>query len=149
MKYRKLRIAWTVGWALTTILLGVLWIRSYWVWDLWDNGIRPPNGGFSSIRGGLGGSMATDPTRRSPLSDLEHVSTPVQPSQRTNWWWLHYNRNARLTNLMIPYWMPVIAATVIAAGPWMSWRFSLRSLFIAMTIAAVVLSLIVYFTIKR
>jgi hypothetical protein len=30
MKYRKLRIAWSVGWGLACVLLIVLWVRSYW-----------------------------------------------------------------------------------------------------------------------
>ena len=30
MKYRKLRIAWSVAWGLLAVLLFVLWVRSYW-----------------------------------------------------------------------------------------------------------------------
>ena len=30
MKYRKLRIAWSVAWGAVAVLLCVLWIRSYW-----------------------------------------------------------------------------------------------------------------------
>src|SRR5687768_3936293 len=29
-RYRKLRIAWSVGWGLVAVLLCVLWVRSYW-----------------------------------------------------------------------------------------------------------------------
>ena len=29
MKYRKLRIAWSVGWGIVAVLLVVLWVRSY------------------------------------------------------------------------------------------------------------------------
>jgi hypothetical protein len=29
MKFRKLRIAWSVGWGLLAVLLVVLWVRSY------------------------------------------------------------------------------------------------------------------------
>src|SRR3954471_5078772 len=33
MKYRKLRIAWSVGWGLLAVLLTVLWVRSYLMTD--------------------------------------------------------------------------------------------------------------------
>src|SRR3954447_9768164 len=34
LKYRKLRIAWSVFWGLTCVLLVVLWVRSYWCEDV-------------------------------------------------------------------------------------------------------------------
>src|SRR5690349_10312841 len=34
MKYRKLRIAWSVGWRIVAVLLCVLWVRSYWWADI-------------------------------------------------------------------------------------------------------------------
>jgi hypothetical protein len=30
MKYRNLRIAWSVAWGVVCLLLVVLWVRSYW-----------------------------------------------------------------------------------------------------------------------
>jgi hypothetical protein len=30
MRFRKLRIAWSVFWGLNGVLLIVLWVRSYW-----------------------------------------------------------------------------------------------------------------------
>ena len=33
MKYRKLRIAWSVVWGIAAVLLIVLWVRSYWLAD--------------------------------------------------------------------------------------------------------------------
>lgn len=149
MRFRKLRIAWSLVWGAAAVLLCVLWVRSYWVWDLWDNGIRPPTGGFSSIRGGFGGHVASDHTRRSSISDLQHFSTPVQPNQRTNRWWPRYSRDTNLTEVSIPYWMPVVIASAIAGAPWLSWRFSLRALFIAITAGAVVLGLIVYSVVQQ
>src|SRR6187200_769128 len=34
MRFRKLRIAWSVFWALACVLLIVLWVRSYWWCDI-------------------------------------------------------------------------------------------------------------------
>src|SRR3954470_19207851 len=36
MRFRKLRIAWSVFWGLACVLLIVLWGRSYWRWDVVD-----------------------------------------------------------------------------------------------------------------
>src|SRR5262245_26868849 len=36
MKYRKLRIAWSITWGVMATLLCVLWVRSYW----WDEAIQ-------------------------------------------------------------------------------------------------------------
>src|SRR5689334_14707894 len=33
MRFRKLRIAWSVFWGLACVLLTVLWLRSYWCFD--------------------------------------------------------------------------------------------------------------------
>src|SRR4051794_7311826 len=33
MKYRKLRIAWSVTWGIAAVLLIALWVRSYWIVD--------------------------------------------------------------------------------------------------------------------
>jgi hypothetical protein len=52
MKYRKLRIAWSVAWGVVAVLLVVLWVRSYWVCD---NPVRSgkPSYGIVSLRGVL------------------------------------------------------------------------------------------------
>jgi hypothetical protein len=44
-----------------------------------------------------------------------------------------------------PNWFPVIVATTLAAIPWITWRFSLRTLVFATTLMAVVLGLAVAF----
>ena len=31
MRFRKLRIAWSVAWGVWRVLLIVLWVRSYWM----------------------------------------------------------------------------------------------------------------------
>ncbi len=35
MRFRKLRIAWSVGCGVLCLLLIVLWVRSYWRLDVW------------------------------------------------------------------------------------------------------------------
>src|SRR6185369_6057413 len=36
MRFRKLRIAWSVFWGVVAVLLVVLWLRSYWCNDSFD-----------------------------------------------------------------------------------------------------------------
>src|SRR6478609_7250090 len=36
MRFRKLRIAWSVAWGLACVLLIVLWVRSYWWCDTYS-----------------------------------------------------------------------------------------------------------------
>ena len=50
-------------------------------------------------------------------------------------------------SLVISHWSAVLLSGVLAVVPWiprLSWRFSLRTLLIAMTLIAVVLGAIVY-----
>jgi hypothetical protein len=34
MRFRKLRMAWSVAWGLACVLLIALWVRSYWYADV-------------------------------------------------------------------------------------------------------------------
>src|SRR5689334_19264816 len=36
LRFRKLRIAWSVFWGLACVLLIVLWVRSYWCSDVFN-----------------------------------------------------------------------------------------------------------------
>src|SRR5262245_21096640 len=40
MRFRKLRIAWSVVWGIACLLVIVLWVKSYW----WVSGIETPFG---------------------------------------------------------------------------------------------------------
>jgi hypothetical protein len=46
--------------------------------------------------------------------------------------------------LILPYWLCSLITATIAGAPWISFRFSLRTLLIATTLIAVVLGLIVW-----
>lgn len=46
--------------------------------------------------------------------------------------------------LVVPYWFLSPLAAVFAALPWLRWRFGLRAMFIALTVAAVGVWLIVW-----
>jgi hypothetical protein len=65
MKYRKLRIAWSVGWGVLAVAVCVLWVKSYWQELL----IKTPEVNprvFASRYGAL---------------SMQAVSVPIPPSQ--------------------------------------------------------------------
>src|SRR4029079_6900571 len=55
MRFRKLRIAWSVLCAIACVLLIALWVRSYWWWDWYNSGtVARANVTIGSTEGELG-----------------------------------------------------------------------------------------------
>jgi hypothetical protein len=141
MNYRKLRIAWSVGWGILCLLLIVLWVRSHWKWDA----LSFPQGGISSMAGstviGLGeGWGGTD--WRIHTYELDSSDDPIR-----GFAWINDGGPAgRIPGTMIimPHWFLVSLFLVFAAAPWLRYRFSLRTLLIAATVVAVLLGLIAW-----
>jgi hypothetical protein len=141
-RFRKLRIAWSVGWGLLAVLLIVLWVRSYWQ-TIEVDCFTPYN--LSVACGRLildeqhyypGGSTTEkyrgyDPLLGYQVNEYVTTSSSSLTLRREIGW--------------VPLWAAVLAIATIAAVPWIRWskRFSLRTLLIATTLAAVVLGLIV------
>jgi hypothetical protein len=156
MRFRKLRIAWSVGWIIACVLLIVLWVRSYYVNDVvWNVNksfvvitigstsgtayLFRENRGVASITVALsGGGTATD--KVSQTFGWKHTSSkPAKIDSMFKW-----ESTATAIMIHIPYWLlevPFVAAGLI---PWLPRRFTLRTLLIATTVVAVVLGLIVY-----
>src|SRR4051812_22856785 len=148
MRFRKLRIAWSVGWGLAAVLLTVLWMRSYWWCDdvigpldntrsfcVWSDqghmGVSFVEGYLKSIADGGRWTSASEWTGDVPPSE---VVIPWLPSWATE----HY--------IVSPDWCLALLLGASVAGPWIHWsnRFTLRTLLIATTLLAVVLGLIVW-----
>jgi hypothetical protein len=137
MKFRNLRIAWSVFWGLACVLLVVLWVRSYWRVDYFT---YP----FSSIE------------VESRLGILV-ISESIDNGQ--NWTWqsesisdlrkiglrggAEYLFAFQIKPAVVPVWFVLILLAALASLPWLRWRFSLRTLLIATTLVAVVLGLVV------
>ena len=160
MRYRKLRIAWSVGCSLACLLLIVLWVRSYQREDIL----------FTNV-GRLTWIVQIDSCdgRLNLLSHQEDAPSSI---------WLHWQCEspdlhrryekalrevqvasgstphptfdfARLTrpfgmSARVPHWSGVLLLFGLAAAPWLRWRFSLRTLLIATTLVAVVLGMITW-----
>ena len=144
MKYRKLRIAWSVGWGVAAVLLCVLWVRSYLSSDF-ALGAMDNNRAFNlnSVLGRLV-IVTTDypPSMTPPSLAYGSFGSPIDIYQFDHGFGGFYiERNPGTLAVVLPYWSFVFAAATLAALPWLPKRFSLRTLLIATTLVAVVLGL--------
>ena len=140
---RYLRIVFSATCLIACVLLIVLWVRSYWWWDDFTL-----NNGVESL-GSKGGTVY-----------LFQSEIPIHPSPSYGWWihssgeitkpqnalhWQTPFRGVMGVSFPLPYWLPTVTFVMLAAVPWLRWRFSLRTLLIATTLVAVVLGLIMAF----
>ncbi len=160
MRFRKLRIAWSVAWGLAAVLLCVLWARSYWWMDNLYVKVPDPQRNLV-ISSGLGGTIWYTNQYPSWSPVWTHTYWRTQSNTvaaemeglEVNWFYNLYSFEffsfpARepywSRQLILPHWLLIAAFTAIAVAPWIHWRFSLRTLLLATTLVAVVLGLIVW-----
>jgi hypothetical protein len=152
MKYRKLRIVWSVWWGVACLMLVALWVRSYWCDDViyyfrnhhvvgvesaWGNVLpfRIYEDGRAFRWHAYSASSSKMFLQQLNLSQYAGLSMPLRPFK------LH-NAVSHIT-VPVPHWFIASILAALAGTPWLWWRFSLRTLLIAMTVVAVVLGLIV------
>ena len=142
MRFRKLRITWTVFCGIACVLLIALWVRSYW-WA--DNALNVLGHDLISIHG----NVVIDDTIRFEFADDRIIWLGGGTNDR--FWFVpislaHAAHARQGSGIAVPYWFLVFPLAVLTSAPWLSqirWRFSLRTLLIATTLVAVVLGLIV------
>jgi hypothetical protein len=153
MRFRKLRIAWSVAWGVVAVLLCVLWVRSYW----WFDPIRLsyPKGLSAQITS-WDGHISIRPTFRS--NDIferyspSYLQNPVIVKDEfgrvadAKWIYVLRYPTDGFNEIYIPHWMVAVLMGGIAVAPWIHLRkrFSLRALLIATTLVAVLLGLVVW-----
>jgi hypothetical protein len=146
MKYRKLRIAFSVTCVIACVLLIVLWVRSYWMADMfWNNETHrlcmTAASGYGRMIIWIGETQA--------VSDSPWDSIPLEhfaPLPTGIWGFKTYIQTSGLkaVGLQAPHWFFFGTLALIAYLPWASWRFSLRTILIAMTLIAFMLGLAVW-----
>ena len=151
MKYRKLRIAWSVAWGVVAVLLCVLWVRSYWRWESVAAIKTPSRYVVGSGQGIAIVSRASYPgidgPRRWLLKSRKPDKGEVWPVK--SYFGLNVALRSNEIALYLPYWF-LLGSTLIAGiltAPFarnLRFRFSLRTLLIATTLVAVVLGVIVW-----
>ncbi len=151
MRFRKLRIVWSVVWGLAAVLLIVLWVRSRHWYDetyfsvAWQKvslsssfgaiGVAIYVGGADLIPSGIESSWFKD-LNASGIESPWRFSCSRQPIGAAAQPFVYY--------LGVPHWFAVFGSVIVATLPWVGRRFSLRTLLIATTLIAVVLGLVVW-----
>ena len=155
MKYRKLRIAWSVAWGVVAVLLCVLWVRSYWWFDVLSLNTRGHAWSAMVLRGDLGVQIVPTVV---PAPVLEwHIGVTPAPAEHTYSLFdgtqmramrilagVHFGTSVAVTAAWFPFPLILVATLLTGALPWLRWRFSLRTLLIATTLIAVIMGLVVW-----
>jgi hypothetical protein len=136
MKYRKLRIAFSITCGIACLLFVALWVRSYW----WMDSI-PLLGKYSltSFRGDIlcnkpwaitysGPTPFQFPPRRYGVSTIPSAQPGLIIMEGGH---------------ALPYWVSIVLAVALGITAWLPHRFNLRTLLIATTVVAVVLGVVV------
>jgi hypothetical protein len=145
MRFRKLRIAWSVACGLPCIVFILLWFRSY----KWNDEIYAPVTQNYAIAGGsIMGHLivkfrdtrsARGPkqviVRTDPADSIWPEMVGMFPEfairkERTDW------------GIYTPHWLPVVLFGVLFASVWIGRRFRLRTLLIGTTLIALALGII-------
>jgi hypothetical protein len=157
MRYRKLRIAWSMVWGLSAaLLLGLLVLsyrESYSIWPPSPDSMRLHiwcENGWLEIRASW---FAADNAEARKRRDFERSSTGWfvgYKNHSEHSWRYVFGRYGGNWNLIVDIgtWVPLIISAFVGSIPWWcrlpSTRFSLRTLLIATTLVAVVLGLIAW-----
>jgi hypothetical protein len=148
MRFRKLRIAWSVLWGLLAVIVLALNVWSCWWWDrCYLQGARygvQINSDAGHLVLVIGPS---EPTVKTMI--LGHLPSigPADVYYANDVFGFYWKEDFGSLRLDIPYWFLVLVVTAIAASPWLPWwskRFSLRTLLISMTLAGLLLGFAVY-----
>jgi hypothetical protein len=140
MKFRKLRIAWSVTWGIVAVLLCFLWLRSFKSMDRLG-------GPISSTRIILIASINGHVLVNWPFHDWGYVWNMRSTSLNSKDAWPYFvdcDFRQLPDGFAMPQWFPVLVTLFLTASPWTLSRFSLRTLLVATTLLAVVLGLIVW-----
>jgi hypothetical protein len=157
MKFRKLRIAWSVFSGLACVLVMLLWVRSYWWADFLNAPIGANGYSLSSVRGRLGvdarpAEVAVTGWEYSNgrMDDPHESADTPQPNRDDDMSDSFSVTTVTTTELLrvvtLPHGLLSLLFATVAAIPWVRRSFSLRSLLIATTLVAVVLGIIVFAT---
>jgi hypothetical protein len=138
MRFRELRMAWSVACGLACVLLIVLWERSYRMCEWAEIPIGKTPYSIQAMTG-----VGTLYFNVAPAINpgYSHETNDELPGVLRD----YHGRNEHWINRQ-PFWLVSAAVATLGVVPWIGcfrWRFSLRTLLIVTTLVAVVLGLIV------
>lgn len=154
---RNLRIAASLFFAVVALALSLLWVRSYYYVDVLEHVASERILQVSSFLGRLKFHQIHPTPHKNPsvtavrlklkshgqILSTSRIQISSDPTRSGGFLGLEFHRYEYFIDVAVPYWLPVLACTGLAAVPWLplSSAFSLRTLLIATTLVAVVLGL--------
>jgi hypothetical protein len=152
MRFRKLRIAWSVGCGVMCLLLIAMWVRSHYYLDECSTPISQTKWfGASSITGQLSFFIGD----LNPAIPIQAQDWGLESTNSSEWyardvvhetdWDIIFDAFNSWT-IWGPHWFLCLLSASLAVAPWLKWsnRFSLRTLLIVTTLVALALGLVVY-----
>jgi hypothetical protein len=146
VRFRKLRIAWSVVCGVVGLCLMALWVRSYSTIDMISRmDGRKIATTFASQDGTLffahfDAAIAYKSSSNSTAPrDWAYKSLD---GYRLNNGPFVFERDQTSIYIVLPHWLFAIGTVLIGAIPWFHWQFSLRALLIAVTLVAVMLGVL-------
>jgi hypothetical protein len=145
MKYRKLRIAWSVGWGMVALLLCVLWVRSFQTAHVFACPVTASKHASVWIdRGVVALSIKDHSSEDVRLLFRWHITYAPEPIPVTSGSWMFFRSKGGGWYQRVPFWLPLSILAAVATIPWLHWRFSLRTLLVATTVVCVLLGFVVW-----
>ena len=150
MRFRKLRIAWSVLWGAVAVLVCVLWVAHRKSRDWIAIPMSHESGvvffsGTGRVAAALdfGGGIAQSDILQFFLAEecapgFTSKSELLFPEISV------FQKDDGLILLAVPNWQLVALSVSVATVPWLRWRFSLRTLLIATAVVAVGLGMVVW-----
>jgi hypothetical protein len=141
MKYRKLRIAWSVLCGVVVVSMVALWIRSYSWNDHLDIRTGAPSGPQRSnvvLLSNWGFLQALFNQTIDINNGIEYRNQPAWARTDVGFEWRHDGA------IKVPDSFVVVMAAIAGVTPWLNRRFTVRTLLIAMTCIAVAIVLVAY-----
>src|SRR5262245_1377917 len=142
---RHLRIAVSIASGICCLLVIALWARSYWRWDSCGYRLSPSRGVVVNSFAGTavvtlfnhGNGIWTYESRN--LADREPAVLHKAPSSGVG-----LVTDTGGTSVFVPHWLLALLLALGCGIPWMSYRFSLRTLLAFTTLIALLLGIIIY-----
>src|SRR4051812_6780101 len=145
MRFRKLRIAWSVGCAIACVLLIALWVRSYrYADDLVITLTKTRQLELQSVPGRCIAFTASALSR--PISSFaRYMNTKPQGAEHAHLKHGVLGGEWAMSTVWVAHWILAAVFLLLGIAPWARYvRFTLRTLLIATTLVAVVLGAIVW-----
>jgi hypothetical protein len=143
MKYRKLRIAWSAICGIMTVLLIVLWARSFWRSD----SARYRGSAVTRMVVSENGVAYVGEWYPNQSPGWKFSSTPVtEPivSIRQQLAVAYFDERPRDVCLAFPHWLLLLPFAILTVAPWLNWHFRVRTLLIITTAVAALLGLVAW-----